>query len=379
MTVVKFSDPTERTEANLGDTIVVERYSKSNNLPLYMTSTFCGVVALDEETESSKQKFVLLMKTTFTNGKEASEKIGPNYGVTGPVVPYGPGYVGFSKVYGLHHLEELPTPNALTVYEHVMTARDWTFFDFELDQLTKDAKKHAPRSSPAEGFEIPSVSKFDKVKPKRNSLGSPKETQFVAKKSKRDQQSIATTTKSHLLSSEYHFQTALREGDPVLEAVTMESVRFNNMKTYHKKKPSTTKVSREIIFLVKVFGCDGELRVKCDHQRGGFYTALMNAKTEYDQKPENEDQQMPDFSNEDNKSMACNQFGQLWRKLRNQVKDNFCGIKQHPHFSEIHTEIRLPTATARSSNVAKPRPKKVVPKDQNTGEAKAVARQVKIL
>ena len=91
----------------------------------------------------------------------------------------------------------------------------------------------------------------------------------------------------------------------MLEAVTMESVRFNNITTYHKKKDPTTKVSRELQFLVKVFRCDGELRVKCDHQRGGFYTALMNAKTEYDQKPENADQQMPDFSDETIKSMAC--------------------------------------------------------------------------
>ena len=91
----------------------------------------------------------------------------------------------------------------------------------------------------------------------------------------------------------------------MLEAMTMELVLFNNNTNHHKKKDPTTKVSRELQFLVKVFRCDGELRVKCDHQRGGFYTALMNAKTEYDQKPENEDQQMPDFSDETIKSMAC--------------------------------------------------------------------------
>ena len=86
---------------------------------------------------------------------------------------------------------------------------------------------------------------------------------------------------------------------------------------------------------------------------------------------------MPDFSDSTIKSMACYQYSQLWRKLRTQIDNNVGGIKQHPHFKEIHTEIRLPAA--RSSNVPKLRPKKVVPKDQNTGEAKAVARQVKEL
>ena len=88
---------------------------------------------------------------------------------------------------------------------------------------------------------------------------------------------------------------------------------------------------------------------------------------------------MPDFSDSTIKSMACYQYSQLWRKLTTQIDNNVNGIKQHPHFSEIHTKIRLPTTTVRSSNVPKPRPKKVVPKDQNTGEAKVVARQVKEL
>ena len=94
----------------------------------------------------------------------------------------------------------------------------------------------------------------------------------------------------------------------------------------------------------------------------------------YDKEPESADQKMPDFSDSTIKSMACYQYSQLWRKLRTQIDHNYDGIKQHPHFSEIHTEIRLPTATARSSNVPKPRSKKVVPKDQNTGQAKTMAR-----
>ena len=110
------------------------------------------------------------MKTTFTNGREAFEKVEPNYGMTGLVVPYGHGFVNFSKVYGLHHSTELPTPTALTAYAYVMTARDWTFFKFEWDALIKEANKHAPRSTPMEGFETPSVSKFDKPKAKRDSL-----------------------------------------------------------------------------------------------------------------------------------------------------------------------------------------------------------------
>ena len=189
MTVARLSDPTDSMEANMGDTIVVERFNKSNNLPLYLAGTFCGIVGLDEETKSSKQKFVLLMKTTYTNGKEVAENIGPHFGVTGPVMPYGYGCVAFSKVYGVYHSEELPTPNALTVYEYALMARDWTFFPYEMEQLIKESKKHTPRSAPAEGFDVPSVSKWDKrdkTKPKRPSMGSPRENHATVKKSKHD-------------------------------------------------------------------------------------------------------------------------------------------------------------------------------------------------
>ena len=77
--------------------------------------------------------------------------------------------------------------------------------------------------------------------------------------------------------------------------------------------------------------------------------------------------------------MACSQFGQLWRKLRNQINANFGGIKQHQNFSERHTEIRVPKAAAKSEKVAKSRPKKVEPKDQNMGVATVVVRQVEEL
>ena len=190
------------------------------------------------------------MKTTYTNGKEVAEKIPPHFGFTGPVVPYGSGCVAFSKVYGLLHSKELPTPNALTVYAYALIARDWTFFDYEMAQLTKEAKKHAPRSAPAEGFEVPTESKWDKsgkTKSKRSSMGSPDAT---GKKSKQDQQPNATTTKSHLLSSKYHFPKETKEGTAVLKAVTMQSVRYNNTKTFFKKenKLPAERQSRELVF-----------------------------------------------------------------------------------------------------------------------------------
>ena len=86
---------------------------------------------------------------------------------------------------------------------------------------------------------------------------------------------------------------------------------------------------------------------------------------------------MPDFSDSAIKSMACYQYSQLWRKLRTQIDNNFGGIKQHPNFTEINTTFLLPKG--RPSNVPKPRSKKVVQKDQNTGQAKAAARQIKEL
>jgi hypothetical protein len=184
-----------------------------------------------------------------------------------------------------------------------------------------------------------------------------------------------------LLSSEYHFSKGTKEGTAMLQAVTMQSIRYDNTKTFFKKenKLPMEKLSRELVFLVKVFGCVGELNIKCDHQKGGFYVALMNATNEYNQKTENADQQMPDFLDEANKSMACSQFGQLWRKLKNQVKDNFGGIRQHQNFSERYTDIHVPKAAPKTERVAKSRPKKDEPKDQNTGVAMVLVSQVEQL
>jgi len=385
MTVDRLADPTDSIEANMGDTIVVERFNKSGNLVLYLAGTFCGVVGLDEETDPSKQKFVLLMKTTYTNGKEVAEKIPPHFGFTGPVVPYGPGCVAFSKVYGLLHSKELPTPNALTVYAYALIARDWTFFDYEMAQLTKEAKK-APRSAPAEGFEVPAESKWDQKtgkKSKRSSMGSP---DAIGKKSKQDQQPNAATTESHLLSSKFDFLKGTTKGTSVLQTVTMQSITYNHTTIYFKNEAKTPleKLQRELVFKLKVFGCAGELNIKCDHQMGGFHTALMNAATEYNNKSKTKDEQMPDFSDEDVKSMACSQFSQFSRKLRIQVRDNRNDIKEHPHFEEKHTDIRPPQPTARSvaksrPKVAKSRPKKGEPKDRNTGEATAAAKKIETL
>ena len=110
MTAPNIADDTPMT-VDLGDTIFIQR--NENGSTMYLAGIFCGV--LQENREEPGEQWSILMRTTFTHQKTkrniASEHrdlatfpVGKYQ--SGGVVPYGPKYVRFSKVFGTQRRQD---------------------------------------------------------------------------------------------------------------------------------------------------------------------------------------------------------------------------------------------------------------------------------
>ena len=355
---------TQLHNVNLGDTIVLNRNSLSDNLPLYLAGTFCGVVQVDTETDPGKKKFCILMKTTFKNGRLAFDaKLATgtegNVGSTGAVVPYGPGFVPFDTVWGLKHNEDLETPTALTVYSYLLTARDWTYFEFEIQALKVESKTHVPRCKPMEGLTLPAPCKFDK---KRDSLGSPKASKASQFVQAANVLGSGASSKQHLLSTRY---ICTSSEELILEWIELNKVTEKKLTTEKKNgEPKKPQLKVELTFILKVVQVDLRLEITCDATSDGFTIGWKNAKMAFDTNNRNPDQKLPNIMNDPVREIVTIQFRKFLRKVRDQLKQNFGSIKQHKNYQYVEIQYVPRRQLSKTTVVAKPKPKTTQTKDQ---------------